>query len=166
MPTCQNCKKEFPNKIKINGEIFNLNGRKFCPSCSPVGGRNTRSYIVKTEENESFCSHCKQIKNKSEFYSRKNNGKSFSYCIACQEEVKKLKLEEKLSQIIELRGGACQDCNNVFPASVYDFYSEENVFHISKAKNMSLEKLLIKLSAYIMICKNCCAIRKWEKNQF
>jgi hypothetical protein len=163
MPICKNCNKEFPNKIIVKSEIFNLTGRKFCPDCSPIGSRNTRSYIVKLQENEAFCIRCKQIKNKDEFYARKNNGKPFSYCIDCQELVKKLKLEEKLERIIQIRGGACQDCGQVFPSPVYDFYSEDNTFHISKARNMSLERLLIELEKYIMICKNCIAIRKWEK---
>jgi hypothetical protein len=163
MPICQNCNKEFPNKIIVKDEIFNLTGRKFCPECSPIGSRNTRSYIIKLKENEAFCIRCKQIKNKDDFYARKNNGKPFSYCIDCQELVKKLKLEEKLERIIQIRGGACQDCGQVFPSPVYDFYSEDNTFHISKARNMSLERLLIELEKYIMICKNCIAIRKWEK---
>lgn len=163
MPICKNCNKEFPNKISFEGEVYNLTGRKFCPECSPIGSRNTRSYIVKLQENEAFCIRCKQIKNKDEFYARKNNGKPFSYCIDCQELVKKLKLEEKLERIIQIRGGACQDCGQVFPSPVYDFYSEDNTFHISKARNMSLERLLIELEKYIMICKNCVAIRKWEK---
>lgn len=162
MLICHNCNKEFPNKIIINSKSYNLTGRKFCPDCSPIGSRNTRSYIIKLNENESFCSRCNQIKSKEGFYIRKNNYKPFSYCISCQEEVKNLKLEEKLDRIIQIRGGACQDCGNVFPAPVYDFYSEENIFHISKARNMSFEKLLTQLENYIMICKNCSAIRKWE----
>ena len=163
MTICKNCNKEFPNKIIVKSEIFNLTGRKFCPDCSPIGSRNTRSYIVKLQENEAFCIRCKQIKNKDEFYARKNNGKPFNYCIDYQELVKKLKLEEKLERIIQIRNGACQDCGQVFPSPVYDFYSEDNTFHISKARNMSLERLLIELEKYIMICKNCIAIRKWEK---
>lgn len=164
MPTCKNCNKEFPNKINIKGEWFNLAGRKFCLDCSPIGSRNTRSYIVKLNENEAFCSHCKKIKDKDNFYTRKNNGKPFSYCVECQEEVKKLKLDEKLERIIQTRGGCCQDCGNTFPSPIYDFYSESNIFQISKARNMSLEKLLERLELYIMICKNCSAIRKWEKS--
>jgi len=163
MPICKNCNKEFPNKINIEGSWYNLTGRKFCIECSPIGSRNTRSYIIKLNDDEAFCSRCKKTKSKDEFYSRKNNGKPFSYCVACQSEVKNLKLEEKLDRIIQMRGGACQDCGNVFPAPVYEFYSEENIFHISKARNMSLEKLLLQLENYIMICKNCSAIRKWEK---
>lgn len=161
---CQNCQAPFPNKMLINGEWCSLTGRKFCPSCSPIGSKNTRSYIIKLQETEAFCCRCKKIKPKEEFYLRKNNGKPFSYCVACQEDIKQLKFEEKLDTIIQLRGGACQDCGNIFPAPIYEFYSEENIFHISKARNMSIEKLLLQLESYIMICKNCCAMRKWEKN--
>ncbi len=162
---CQNCKKTFPNKILLNNEWCSLIGRKFCPECSPIGGKNTRTYIVKLEENEAFCGRCKKIKSKEDFYLRKNNGKPFSYCISCQEKIKQLKFEEKIDTVIQLRGGACQDCGNVYPAPIYEFYSEDKLFHISKAKNMSIENLLQQLEPYIMICKNCCALRKWEKTK-
>jgi hypothetical protein len=163
MPICKNCNKEFPKKININGDVYFLSGRKFCTDCSPIGSRNTRSYIINLQENEAYCARCNEVKGKENFYIR-NNGKPFSYCISCQDKVKQLKLEEKIERIIQDRGGACQDCETVFPSPVYDFYSEDKVFHISKAKNMSIERLMEELSDYIMICKNCCAIRKWEKN--
>lgn len=164
MNKCGNCGKEFPNKINIKGQIYSLSGRKFCLDCSPLNSRNTKSYIIQLKENEAFCVYCQMVKKISEFYKRKNTGKAFSYCIQCQERVKKLKFEEKLETLVQIYGGVCHDCKISYPVSVYDFYSDKNIFSISKAKNMSLQKLIEKLNGYIMLCKNCCALRKWEKN--
>lgn len=161
MPICKNCKEEFPNKININGQDHILTGRKFCIKCSPLGSKNTRSYIVELKENEAFCVRCQQIKNKNEFYIRKDSGKPFSYCVKCQNKVKMLKLEEKLERIVEERGGICQDCSISYPTPVYEFYSKDNTYQLSRAKNMSLEKLKEELKDYIMLCRNCSAIRQW-----
>jgi len=162
MPKCFNCNKEFPNKIKIDGKYYSLASRKFCLDCSPINSRNTRSYIVTLGKNEAFCARCQKIKDKSEFYIRKNSGKALSYCIGCQKKVKDLKLQEKLERIIEERSGMCVDCGKTFPIQVFEFYFNKTTYHLSKAKNMSLQKLREELKDYIMLCLNCSAIRKWE----
>lgn len=161
--TCIHCGKEIPYKIKRNGKLYYLSSRKFCIECSPLNKRNTRSYIIKLNDDESFCARCQKVKKINNFYKRKDNGKPFSYCISCQEKVKKLKFEEKLEIIIQIFGNACYDCGIIYPTSVYNFYSEGNIFSINKAKNMSLGRLKKELEGYIMLCKNCCALRKWEK---
>jgi hypothetical protein len=161
MPICKNCNKEFPNKINIDGETKALIGRKFCLECSPHGGRNTRSYIIKLDKNQAYCARCRETKNKSEFYVRKSSGKPFSYCIKCQETVKALKFEEKLERMILERGGVCNDCGIPYPMPVYEFYSESDIYHLSKAKNMSLHRLREEVKDYILLCKNCSVIRKW-----
>lgn len=162
MPTCKNCKKEFPNRIKIGEQTHNLAGRKFCPACSPIGNRNTRTYIVEVKEGKGFCARCQKIKDVEEFYLRKESGKPFSYCRKCQKEVKELKLREKLDRVVEERNGACYDCGITLPSVIYEFYKNGAIYHISKAKNMSLQRLKEELKDYLMLCKNCCALRKWE----
>lgn len=162
MPICKNCNGEFPNRIEIDGHVYNLASRKFCPACSPIGSRNTRTYIIKIDDGKSFCARCQKIKNIEEFYLRKESGKALSYCRECQKEIKELKLQEKLNRIVEERGGGCQDCGITLPPSIYDFYKEGAIYHISKAKNMSLSRIKKELEEYIMLCKNCCALRKWE----
>jgi len=163
MLTCKNCNKNFPSSVKIDNKIINLSGRKFCLECSPLGSRNTRSYIIKLNSNEAYCARCQKIKDKEQFYIRKTSGKPFSYCIICQEEVKNLKYEEKLERMIQERGGVCNDCKIPYPLPVYEFYSENDIFRLSKARNMSLHKLREKVKHYVLLCKNCSAIRKWEK---
>lgn len=162
MPKCKNCNEEFPNRIKVNDRIYNLAGRKFCPKCSPIGGKNTRTYIVEIKEGTSFCARCQKMKNTNEFYMRKESGKPLSYCRECQKEIKELKLHEKLNRIVEERGGVCSECGIILPASLYEFYKDGGIYHISKAKNMSLQKIKEALIEYVMLCKNCCALKKWE----
>lgn len=113
--------------------------------------------------NEAFCVRCQTKKPISEFYIRKNNGRPFSYCIKCQSDVKTLKVKEKLERIIEERKGVCYDCKISYPTPIYEFYSDEGIFQISKIKNMSLEKIKNELNGYIMLCRNCSAIRQWVK---
>lgn len=165
MLICQNCNREFPAKIEIDGKIYNLLSRKFCTDCSPIGARNTRSYIVELKENESFCPRCGEIKDKSEFYARKNNGKPFSYCKKCQEKVKEIKMKEKIELIVEHFGGCCNDCKNFFPSVVFNFYFDGKIYKISGIRNMSFERAITDLRDYIMLCKNCCEIRKWEADK-
>lgn len=162
MPECKNCGNDFPNKIRIDGKYYSLTSRKFCLDCSPLGARNTRSYIIELKEGEAFCARCLTVKNEKEFYIRKDSGKPFSYCIDCQKVIKNLKLQEKLERIIEERGGCCADCGGFFPIPVYEFYKEGYVYQLSKAKNMSFDKLKIELANFTMLCLNCSAIRKWE----
>jgi len=160
MPTCNNCKEKFPNKIKIDGKTYSLIGRKFCPNCSGIGTRNTRQYVVDLNEDEAFCVKCLKIKKKNEFYIRKS-GRTFSYCIECQKTIKNIKLQEKLERIVEERNGCCAECGMAFPVGIYEFYLDGVVYQISKAKNMSFDKLKTALTNYIMLCPNCCAIKKW-----
>ena len=165
MPICQNCDKEFPNRMKIDNKFRNLSSRKFCPACSPIDSNNTRSYIVELKENEAYCPRCNEIKNKNDFYVRKNNKKPFSYCIECQKQVKNIKFQEKLERVVEERSGVCVDCGICYPITVYEFYSEEKgKYQLSKTKNMSLMKVKDELKNYVMLCLNCCAIRRWEKD--
>jgi len=115
----------------------------------------------KLDDNEAFCVRCFKIKDKKNFYARKDSGRPLSYCMKCQNEVKILKLEEKLERIIEERGGICKDCKISYPTPIYEFYYENKTYNISKAKNMSIERIKKDLKDHIMLCKNCSAIRKW-----
>jgi hypothetical protein len=107
------------------------------------------------------CARCHEDKNKEEFYTRKN-GKPLSYCISCQKAVKELKLQENMERIVEERGGCCADCQGIYPAPVYEFYKSGKIYQLSKAKNMSLKRIKEELCDFIMLCRNCSAIRKWE----
>lgn len=138
---------EFHNKINMKGDI-----------------QTNKSVNIELEENEGFCARCRRKKPIEEFYIRKSNGKPFSYCIKCQGDVKTLKLKEKLERIVEERGGICYDCKLSYPIPIYEFYSENNIYQISKAKNMSLKRLKEELEGYMMLCRNCSALRQWEKN--
>lgn len=161
MKICQNCNKEFEKKTIVNGKIVWLTSRKFCTECSPLGKNNSRSYIIKIEEGKAYCARCQEQKDVSKFYTR-GDGNPLSYCMECQEKVKVLKMEENLNILIESRDGCCKDCNGIFPTPVFEFYKDGKSFPIGKMKHMSLKNILKKMEEYEMICKNCCAIRKWQ----
>lgn len=162
MPKCENCGKEFPNKIEVDGQVRRLSGRRFCLECSPLGANNRRSYIVATAPGRAFCARCQQEKDRGAFHSRKG-GQPLSYCKACQEEVKRLKFEEKVEQAVALKGGACADCGNTFPTPVFEFLREGNELPLSMVKNMSWERFRQMLEGCEMLCHNCGALRKWAR---
>lgn len=164
MPICQNCQKDFPIKVLVDGYMKNLSSRKFCLECSPLGSKNTKSYIVQTEEDMAFCIFCNKIKDIEQFYKRKQSKKPLSYCIDCQNKAKKLKYEEKLERIVQQFGCVCCDCNVSYPVQVYEFYLNGKIYPISSAQNASLSKILSELKDHVMLCKNCCAIRKWTED--
>lgn len=162
MLKCENCKKEFDEKITLeDGKVLWLRSRKFCPDCSPIKGGNNRTYIIDIPDGHSHCVRCKTNKPSDEFYTRKS-GKPLSYCIECQKEVKTLKMQENLERIVEERGGSCADCGGVYPMPVYDFFNEGKTYQLSRVRNMSLSKIKSELEHYEMLCKNCCALRIWQ----
>lgn len=163
MPECQNCKKEFPNQIEVDGKIWNLISRKFCLECSPLGQNNRRTYVVPIETGKAFCARCRKQKDRSEFHNRKC-GSPLSYCRQCSEEVKNLKFIEKIEKAVALKGGACFDCGNVFPAIVFEFIKDDKTLPLGTVKNMSWERFKEILEDYKMLCKNCIAMRKWAND--
>ena len=161
MPICKNCGKSFPNRIKIEGHVWHLTSRKFCPECSKLGKNNRRQYIINIEDGYSYCARCMEVKPESEFHKRSNK-KPLSYCKKCSEEVKSLKFEEKLDKIIMNFGGICEDCLQTYPSTVFRFWKEDKVFPISRIKNMSFQKAIEALNGYKLLCLNCVEIRKWQ----
>lgn len=66
MPNCRNCKKDFPNKIKIDGKVRVLNSRKFCLDCSPFKSGNRQPSLDggvyrKKEKAIKKCENCSSI---------------------------------------------------------------------------------------------------------
>lgn len=160
---CHNCKEIIPSKIKIKNKIIRLTSRKFCLKCSPLGSRNTRQYIIEINDNESYCPRCQEIKKIDEFYNI--NNRIASYCKMCQQVVKKIKAEEKLHNLIELKGGSCVDCGFVYPIPVYIFYDGKQKFPLSKIQHLSINKLTEQLKNYFLVCRNCKAIREWVNSK-
>lgn len=114
------------------------------------------------QEGEAFCARCRQTKPKDQFYNRKEGGRPLSYCVSCQTEVKELRFRENMERLIESREGTCADCGLPYPAPIYEFYSETGLFNISKLRHMSYSKIIEILQSYLMLCRNCCALRMWE----
>ena len=65
MPICKKCNQKFPNSLKIDDKIRNLQRRKYCLNCSPFGKHNTKQLYeykyTKTKskiERDIICSIC------------------------------------------------------------------------------------------------------------
>jgi hypothetical protein len=154
----------FPKRIRTAERTWNLASRRFCPDCSPLWQHNRRTYVVAVEPGKAFCARCREHKNRAEFHSRKN-GKPLSYCRSCSEEVKELKLQEKLERAVAAKGGVCADCANSFPTSVFVFCSDGKILPLGEIKLMSWMRFQRILNSCDMLCRNCLAMRKWEASR-
>ena len=43
MGRCELCSQPFPNKLKVDGRLRNLQNRRYCLICSPFGAHNPGS---------------------------------------------------------------------------------------------------------------------------
>lgn len=156
MPTCYNCKKDFPNHKKINGEWKNLSSRKFCLNCSPFKSHNTRKILSCTDTKT--CSSCKITKQAYDFYPRKN-GTPSSWCKVCVNEKSKTRQRIFKKNCVEYKSGACCICGYNKCNAALEFHHtnpNEKEFTISKMRNTTFnEKTQQELDKCILICRNC-----------
>lgn len=54
MKTCAKCQSTFPNFIIKDGKKVNLQRRKYCLSCSPLGKHNTAQLEIHREKKSSY----------------------------------------------------------------------------------------------------------------
>lgn len=162
MPTCHKCKTTFRNRIRINGELKNVSKRKFCLDCSPYKAHNTRDLtkdIGESRFGESrYCPRCKETKNASEFYRRRNGTGLSSYCIKCSNKESGDRLRRIKQFSIEYLGGKCAICGYDICHAALHFHhidpSQKN-FAISTHRCFKFESLKAELDKCILVCANC-----------
>lgn len=65
------------------------------------------------------------------------------------------------AELVELKGGECQDCGGVYPQCCYDFHHlDPNEKDFSIGKTSSRLAALEEIKKCIMLCANC--HRKWH----
>lgn len=156
---CQNCGEPFPSRVRINGRIRNLGHRKFCLKCSPFGAHRTRHPNHQTLPEKKLCKRCNTIKERNDFYTRRNGSALFPYCIACVgQEVADRQRETKL-KAVEYKGGECLLCGYHACPAAMDFHHtdpNEKDFSISHVKNASFNDTFKKeLDKCVLLCARC-----------
>lgn len=159
MPTCQNCKENFPNHVLIENKRRNLCNRKYCLDCSPFGSHNTRT-IHKTNDKKT-CPNCKKEKNLTDFYLRnrneKNNLEPSTYCKPCTRKLTVTRGRDLKIQAVKLKGGKCENCGYNHYIGALEFHHldpSEKEISFSKSRR-SFENLKAELEKCVLLCSNC-----------
>lgn len=160
MPNCAACFTAFKNFVLVDGKIRNLQRRKYCISCSPFGGRNTKKLVVighavvRLRSKAIGCKQCGDAVLKNRIY-----------CVACKALGKHLHtktLEDMVSPfsirryLLRSRPRKCQSCNT---AKWLGKPVPLDVDHIDgNHKNNSEDNLRL-------ICPNCHALTATYKSR-
>lgn len=161
MPTCEHCKKFFPNYLYISGKIRNLGGRKNCLKCSPFGSHRTRSVGFQSAIKKGFkiCPRCKTNKPSIDFYKRRNGKDLSPYCKVCTHKECQDRLIKFKKEAVEYKGGKCTACGYNKYLGALEFHHinpKEKEFEISKLKTRSFNDITKKeLDRCELLCSNC-----------
>ena len=159
MPLCNKCKKQFPNRIILDGKPRNLSARKYCLECSQFNQHNTKKledYLGDTKR----CNICQKFLPLSQFYTKggKRKHEPVSNCKLCDkkrlaESARKMKL-----LCVAYKGGSCEICGYNKCVAALDFHHTDpncKDFQISRSHTKSLAKVKPELDKCILLCSNC-----------
>ena len=167
--TCQNCYKEFPSSIMINGKRKILNSRKYCLECSPPGRHNSRpiGYTKVADKEEKYCYRCETTKNEDDFYRRKNNDLT-SYCKQCTKN-QALERQRALKLLcVEYKGNKCEKCGYDKCIASLEFHHKnpkKKDFGIAQKPSSKFnDKIKAELDKCILVCRNCHGEIHWANS--
>lgn len=150
MKLCKKCNVVIPYREIRDGKKINLQRRKYCTTCSPVGARIKESYPVYIDDNERevLCSRCNRPH-------RRGHGKSKDVCDACRITIGRANLK---LLAIEYKGGKCIICGYNKCARALQFHHidpNEKEFNISMTTAFTLERNKAELDKCVLLCANC-----------
>ena len=155
MKPCTICKKEFPNRVLVDGKYRNLQRRKYCLDCSPFGNHNT----IKLEKRDnSHCLNCSvELKGNQRMYcSKKCKLKTNSnYYSSLKERRFKRKKE-----LLLLKGGCCEKCGYDKNLGTLEFHHKDPSqkkmqIDIRTIASSSWESILKEADKCQLLCANC-----------
>lgn len=154
---CEKCSKEFPVKLKVDGKVKNLQNRRYCTTCSPLGLHNTRKII----ENPlvGLCRYCDR-----EFQYDRSKGHRRTLCGSCA--VTRAQRKKKLKAISEF-GGKCVKCGYNKCPDALEFHhlrdkAESPAYIIARWSWSRVKKELDKCQ---LICSNCHREEHYEQDR-
>lgn len=148
MPICKKCNNPFPNNIKINNKIHNLQRRSNCLVCVPFGERFRKDRDVKFET--LICSICGR---KYEYHHSTTHSRS--KCNSCIVNTQRFK---KRDMALEYLGSKCQVCGYNKCSRALHFHHKDpstKLFGISGSHCYSWEKIKSELDKCVLLCSNC-----------
>ena len=157
--TCMKCHAEIPKSVYVKGRRVGLSARKFCLTCSPLGGGNRRSLEKVTTPEHKVCPKCRTEKLRSEFYTVSQYGKPrlSAYCRICMGRNSAQRNREIKQQAVAYLGGQCVGCQYSRCIDALDFHHQDA--HAKKftpsQSNLSFERLKSELDKCVLVCANC-----------
>lgn len=153
MPTCRKCSADFPNRIKIDAVWRSLQRRKYCLSCSPLLGHNTKKLEAPPPS-----PHIPQILicgcgRKYPLITTK--GHSQDRCNSCR---MKSRREATKIRAIQYKGGSCVSCGYSRCAASLTFHHmdpSKKDFQISGNHTRSWITIQRELDKCVLLCRNC-----------
>lgn len=138
---CQLCSQPFPTKIRVGGQLHNLQNRKYCLTLSPYKAHNTRKLIkpFNPANNESQSAEASRAKFRR--YQRK-------------------KRRHRKQLLIKMLGGQCLICGYNRECSVaFSFHHRDPAcksFEVSKRGLLRrMEELLAEVRKCVLLCCRC-----------
>lgn len=131
-------------------------GKKYCNACSSIKD------LTMFSSKGNSCKECANRRSRLYYQKVKQNA---GWINARNDRITKDGLAKK-QRAIDYLGGKCQDCQGIFPGSVYDFHhldpntKEHNLGNILRRKDFhTIENELAKC---VLLCANCHRIRHFE----
>jgi hypothetical protein len=104
------------------------------------------------------CPHCKEEKNISEFYLRRNKKDKSPYCKICTNIQTVVRQRAMKQKAVEYKGGKCNICGYDKSIAALEFHHIDPTkkdFSISNFKSYSFSKIKTELDKCILVCANC-----------
>ena len=105
-----------------------------------------------------ICPHCKKEKALKDFYSKRDNSGTSTYCKACTKIQTVSRQRALKKKAVDYKGGRCQLCGyNKYLGSLefHHLDPKQKDFTVSKFKKYSFEYLKAELDKCILVCSNC-----------
>lgn len=155
MKNCAICKKDFPNRILVNGKYRNVQRRKYCLECSPFGNHNT---IKLEKRNNTNCLNCSvELKGNQRMYCCKicklKHNKMY-YSSLKDRRVKRKK------ELVLLKGGCCEKCGYDKNLGTLELHHKNPLFKtttlsIRTLASLSWNRILEEAEKCELLCSNC-----------
>jgi hypothetical protein len=133
MKICQDCGKEFPFSIVIDGKKRNISNRKFCLACSPFGAHNTSKQSLRNR---------KKRKTRGEYHRK-----------YMRRRVKLMK-----NKATDYAGNACFICGYSKCKDALEFHHrrpDQKNFGIGNRYACSWKVLKCEIDKCVLLCANC-----------
>ena len=117
-----------------------------------------RRIDVRPTSNTRVCPNCKQEKDLSEFYTRREKEGTGSYCKTCTSVQTKIRQQKLKEDAVNYKGGKCLACGYNKYQGALEFHHvdpSEKDFNISQSRFLKLQALKPELDKCILLCSNC-----------